>query len=131
MINAVIISAIILVSLVTVVRIFRKPLRAWAMKMTVKFKIGSLRKAIRQADKIKAVKGRKALVVYDSQSQEFTATEKKVLKKASSVTKNRSNKASTDGRKKMKSQDKRSNQQRVLNPSRIKVIEENSLYVAR
>lgn len=125
MINVTIILAIVIVSIVLLMRIFRKQIRRWVGVMCVRFKIGSIRTAIEEADKNRDETGRKTMIVYNTVSGGYEAVEKRLLKKAANI-KNKNNAVKTDGRKKL-ARSKR----RILDHDRVRSIEEKSLYVAR
>lgn len=97
------------------------------LKLRAKLQIGSLREAIAGADKNKTETGRKNMVVFNTYSGKYEPIQKKVLKVASNASKNKSNKAMTDGRKKMMKQRKA----RVIDIDRVHQIEKKSLYVTK
>jgi hypothetical protein len=106
-------------------RIFRKPVSRWLIKIRAKLQIHSLREAIADADHDKQTTGRKNMVVFNQSSGKFEPLQKRLLKIASNNTRNKSNKAMTEGRKKMMQKKKT----RVFDNNRVKQIEKKSLYV--
>lgn len=110
-----------------------KLLRSWIIKrllaLRAKLQIGSLRVAINEADKDKAKTGRKNMVVFNAYSGKYEPLQKKALKVYANATKNKSNKAMTEGRKKAMAQQKR--KKRIIDSDRVKTMEEKSLYVTK
>jgi hypothetical protein len=102
-----------------------KKLLAWRAKL----QIGSLRVAIGDADKDKEKTGRKNMVVFNTVSGKYEPIQKKILKKAADVGKNKSNKAMTDGRKRVLKLQK--HKKRIIDSYRVKTIEEKSLYITK
>jgi hypothetical protein len=72
-----------------------------SLALRAKLQIGSLREAIGGADKDKEKTGRKNMVVFNAHSGKYEPIQKKLLKAHANSTKNKSNKAMTEGRKKM------------------------------
>jgi hypothetical protein len=103
-------------------------LRNWTvkrlLKLRAKLQLGSLREAIVQADQDKEKTGRKNMVVFNTTSGKYEPVQKKLLKAASQMGKNRSNKAHTEGRRRMLK-----HKERAFTPQRVKHIEKKSLYV--
>lgn len=97
------------------------------LKLKGKLHIQSLRQAINNADKDKSATGRKNMVVYNISSGEFEPVQKKLLKTASRVTKNKNNAAQTKGRIKFAKPTKK----RYINPAKVKQTEQKSLYVTK
>ncbi len=91
--------------------LFKTPIRAWAMRLSARLKIQSLRKAIAKADEIQRTTGRKCLVVFNKSSNEYEAIEKKILKRVANNTKGKPG--------------------RVFTHDRIKLMQKKSLYVTR
>jgi trehalose/maltose hydrolase-like predicted phosphorylase len=99
----------IIVGFITLLRVFRKPIVKWLVKIRASLKIRSLRHAIQEADDNKASTFRKTMVVYNTSSGEYETLEKKILKKASYLNRNKNNAKLTEGRKKfMKKMDSHS-----------------------
>jgi hypothetical protein len=105
---------------------------SWLVKkllaLRAKLQIGSLREAIGGADKDKEKTGRKNMVVFNAHSGKYEPIQKKLLKAHANSTKNKSNKAMTEGRKKMMVKKKPA---RVIDIDKVKSIEEKSLYVTK
>lgn len=137
MILTLIISAIILVSVITLFRVFRKPIRRWVNTLYMKFKITTLRTAIRDADGIKDKTGRKAMVVFNKDTDAFEPIEKKLLKRAANASKRKNNAPMTEGRKRAAvkaQQEKKQNslkKDRVFTPEKNHRTEKKSLYVTK
>lgn len=106
-------------------RAFRDPIARWLIRLRGKLQIQSLRFAIEDADKDKAKTGRKNMVVFNKETGKFEPIQKRLLKVASRNSKNKSNKAMTDGRKRMMKQTKK----RVFTPEKVKSLEKKSVYV--
>lgn len=102
---------------------------AWMVKkllaLRAKLQISSLKEAIGLADKDKAKTGRKNMVVFNTVSGKYEPLQKRLLKNAANATKNRSNKAMTEGRKRMMKKRKA----RIIDMNRVHQIEDKSLYV--
>jgi hypothetical protein len=98
------------------------------LRLRARLQMGTLRQAIHDADDDKKNTGRKNMVIFNSTSGKFEPLQKKMLKSAANLTKNKSNKAMTEGRKKMMKKKKIS---RVINTQRVKQIEKKSLYVTK
>lgn len=103
--------AIVAGTVVTLINYFKVPIRKWAMRMSAKLTIKSLRKAVQQADAIKSTTGRKAIVVFNKTTNEYEAIEKKILKRAANNSKGKTN--------------------RFFTHDRVKLIQKKSLYVTR
>lgn len=99
------------------------------LNLRAKLQISSLREAISDADKDKARTGRKNMVVFNLTSGKYEPVQKKLLKQASQLGKNKSNKAMTDGRRRVLKKQKR--KERVFDADRIRTIEDKSLYVTK
>lgn len=106
--------------------IFKKQIRKFLYRLKTKLQFQSLRTAIHDADKDKGKTGRKNIVVYNTSTSNFEPVQKKQLKAIANRTKNKSNKAMTDGRKKMMKQTSR-----PVSMHRVKNIESKSLYVTK
>lgn len=108
-----------------------KKFTSWLIKkllsLRAKLQITSLKEAIGLADKDKEKTGRKNMVVFNTYSGKYEPLQKKLLKNAANATKNRSNKAMTEGRKKMLKKRKA----RIIDMNRVHQIEEKSLYVTK
>jgi hypothetical protein len=96
------------------------------LKLRARLQIKTLRSAIDDADENKKETGRKNMVVFNAHSGKYEPIQKRLLKNAANVTKNKSNKAMTPGRKKMMKQNKK---KRIVDSDRVKQIEKKSLYV--
>jgi len=105
--------------------IFRKQLVSQLLKLKGKLHIHSLRKAINDADADKEETGRKNMVVFNTTTGEFEPVQKKLLKTAAKVTKNKNNAARTKGRVKFAKPVKK----RYITTERVNKTEKNSLYV--
>jgi hypothetical protein len=109
-------------------------LKVWLVRLLVrwrsKLQFGTLRQAIHDADDNKEATGRKNMVVFNSTSGQFEPVQKRMLKNATRAGKNKSNKAMTDGRKRMLAQNK-GKKGRVISIDRVKHIEKKSLYVTK
>jgi hypothetical protein len=118
--------------IVAALRFFIKPL-VWGkvrlirylLRLRAKLQISSLKEAIHDADKDKEKTGRKNMVVFNTTSGKYEPVQKKLLKAATRVGKNKSNKALTEGRKRMLKQTR----ERAFTNERVKQIEKKSLYV--
>jgi isochorismate hydrolase len=88
--------------------------------------MNSLRKAISEADKIKAETGRKVMVVFNAHSGEYEPIQKKLLKKVYKNGRNKRNRALTDGIVKKRRATKKPG---LLSHDRLKQIEKRSPYV--
>lgn len=110
-------------------RVFRKPIRTWAYNLKGRLMIVSLRGAIKKADQDKKKTGRKNMVVFNRASGELEPVQKKLLKMAAKMSKNKSNAAMTKGRKRMMTKNKRKKTE--FSTERVKQIEKKSLYVTR
>jgi hypothetical protein len=97
------------------------------LRKRAKLQMGTLRHAIHDADDNKKETGRKNMVVFNTHSGHFEPMQKKLLKQVAKAGKNKSNKAMTDGRKKMM----KKKPARVIDMERVKHIEEKSLYVTK
>lgn len=110
-----------------------KKFTAWLVKkalaLRAKLQISSLKEAIGEADKDKEKTGRKNMVVFNAHSGKYEPLQKKALKTVANATKNKSNKALTDGRRRVLQQTKR--KKRIIDTDRVKTIEEKSLYVTK
>jgi hypothetical protein len=110
-----------------------KRFTSWLIKkllsLRAKLQIGSLREAIGLADKDKEKTGRKNIVVFNSHSGKYEPLQKKGLKRLAENGKNKSNKAMTDGRKRVLAKQKR--KKRIIDQDKVKSIEEKSLYVTK
>jgi hypothetical protein len=114
----------IIVGFITLLRIFRKPIVKRLVKIRASLKIRSLRHAIQEADHNKASTFRKTMVVYNTSSGEYETLEKKILKKASYLNRNKNNAKLTEGRKKFMKK-----KARAFDHDRVKNMEKKSLYV--
>jgi len=114
----------IVASVLMALRVFRKQIGKWLVKINASLKIRSLRQAISEADDNKDNTGRKTIVVYNATSGEYETIEKKILKKASYSNRNKNNAKLTPGRKKFKK-----DKTRAFSDERVKTIEKKSLYV--
>jgi hypothetical protein len=103
----------------------RKAFIRMLLRFRDKLQIGTLRLAIHEADEDKEKTDRKNMVVFNTTSGRYEAIQKKVLKNATRVGKNKSNKAMTAGRKKMM----KKKADRIMRSERVKQIEKKSLYV--
>jgi hypothetical protein len=112
---------------VALLRIFRQPIRQWVYNLRAKLRVRSLRVAIGEADDNKEKTGRKTIVVFNQHSGHFEPIEKKVLKTVAGASKNKSNKALTDGRRWFMSRTKK--KKALITTERVKQIEKKSLYV--
>lgn len=65
--------------------LFRNKIRMRVIRLSHKLKMQTLRQAINDADKDKAKTGRKNIVVYDTDTQEYRTTQKKLLKSAANA----------------------------------------------
>lgn len=97
----------------------------YLLKVRGRLQIQSLRQAIHGADKDKERTGRKNMVVYNTASGEYEPIQKRLLKNAARATKNKSNRAQTEGARRM--QQKR--RKRILDADQVHTIEKKSLYV--
>lgn len=108
-----------------------KKFTSWLIKkllsLRAKLQLGSLRVAIGEADKDKAKTDRKNMVVFNAYSGKYEPLQKKALKAHANSRKNKSNKAMTEGRKKMM----KKKPARVIDMEKVKQIEEKSLYVTK
>lgn len=113
LIRIIAILGIVLIAAIIVglLKLFKKPIRQWAMRMSARLSIKSLRKAILDADKIKQTTGRKAIVVLNKSTNEYEAIEKKLLKRAANNSKGK--------------------EDRVFTHQRVKIIQKKSPYVTR
>lgn len=109
---------------VLVLRLLKKPLTPWLLRMRGKLFVGSLRNAINEADKDKKQTGRKNIVVFNTESESFEPAQKRLLKFLASKGKNKNNAKKTDGRKKFAKPLKRK-----LDHDQVSIIEKKSLYV--
>lgn len=116
---------LILSAIGVTVRIFRGSIIRWLMSLRTKLQIRSLRHAIADADNNKSTTGRKTMVVFNRTAGSYETVEKKTLKTASNLFKNKNNAKMTEGRKKMA----KKKPARAFDPKRVKTIEKKSLYV--
>jgi hypothetical protein len=117
----------ILRSLSLLVTFFTAWLIRKALKLRAKYQISSLKEAIGDADKDKQVTGRKNIVVFNAFSGKYEPIQKKLLKNVAKAGRNTSNKAMTDGRKRVLQQQK--HKKKFMDQGRVKAIEKKSLYV--
>lgn len=108
-------------------RLFRKWIIKKLLGLRAKLQLGSLRHAIQEADENKEETGRKNIVVFNATSGKYEPVQKKLLKAAAGQSRNKSNKAMTDGRKRELAKTK--SKKRPIDQERIKQIEKKSLYV--
>lgn len=119
--------AAIMITLLILIRIFRKRIIQWLLRLRAKLQIQSLRKAIWDADKDKEKTDRKNLVVFNLSTGKYEPIQKKLLKIAANVNKNKNNAAMTEGRKRFMKKRK----ERSFDPERIRTMEQKSLYVTK
>lgn len=112
-------------SMVVMAILFRASIIKFLYRLRSKLQIHSLREAINEADKNKEETGRKNMVVFNSHSGKYEPLQKRILKAASRLNRNKSNKAMTEGRKKMM----KAKKSRTFTNDRVKQIEKKSLYV--
>lgn len=129
MIQGWMIIAMIILTTLLVLRVFRKPIRNWLLRLRAKMQIHSLRNAIAGADEDKAETGRKNMVVYNTVSGEFEPLQKRVLKRISNNAKRKNNSKMTDGRKWAQQNGKTKTGKRYFTHKRVKETEKKSLYV--
>lgn len=108
-------------------RVFRMKIVRWLLKLRGKLVIRSLRQAIEHADRDKDKTGRKNVVVFNTHSGKYENLQKKVLKAAATVGKNKNNAALTEGRLRMMKAKKK----RQFTTDRVRQIEKKSLYVTK
>lgn len=111
-------------TIILLIRVFRKPIIKYLLRIRVKVRMASLREAIHDADANKEKTGRKNLVIQKPDGF-FEPVQKRLMKVASNASKNKNNAKMTPGRKKFMSKKK---QDRLFKPERLKEIEEKSLY---
>lgn len=116
---------LLICGIITVLKLFKKPIRKWMMFLRAKLQIQSLRSAIRDADKDKEETGRKNMVVFNTHGGNFEPITKKLLKAVANKNKNKNNGKLTDGRKKFMQKKKKSE----IDTEKVKTIEKKSLYV--
>jgi hypothetical protein len=119
--------SMIIITTLTLLRVFRKQIRKWAYKIRAKLQIATLRTAIAEADKDKAETARKNMVVFNTLTGQFEPIQKKVLKGLSMATKNKNNGALTEGRKRALRMQKK--KPRYFTSEKVKETEKKSLYV--
>lgn len=113
--------------MLVLLRIFRKQVRQWAYNLRAKLRIKSLKVAIKEADDNKKKTNRKTMVVFNSASGKYEPIEKRVIKIAHKVNKNKNNAALTDGRRWWLTKNKKKKSEFTY--ERVKQIEKKSLYV--
>lgn len=107
------------------IRLFRHRIIKYLLRLRVKVRISSLRGAIHEADENKEKTGRKNMVIQKPDGF-FETVQKRRMKAASNLTKNKNNAKLTPGRKKFMKK-----KERLFEPGRLKEIENKSLYVTK
>lgn len=108
--------------LFTPLRALRDFLIMQLLRLRAKMQIGSLRDAIKEADRLSLSTGRKHLVVYNKATGEYEAIEKQLLKAAHK----RRKMVTANDRRQRNKEDMGSN--RGMKLSRVKEIEKRSVY---
>lgn len=113
---------LIIGTIIFLLRVFRPQITRFLTRLQVKIRMQSLRSAINEADENKSKTGRKNIVV-PTHDGFFEPVQKRKMKAASNLTKNKNNAKHTPGRLKFMKK-----KQRLFQPERIKEIEDKSLY---
>ena len=109
-------------TIILLVRVFRKHIIRYLLRLRVKVRMVSLREAIHDADDNKSKTGRKNLVIQKPDGF-FEPVQKRRMKVASNLSKNKNNAKMTPGRRKFMKK-----KERLFEPERLKEIEDKSLY---
>ena len=109
-------------TMILLLRVFRPAITKLLKRWLVKIRMQSLREAIHKADESKSETGRKNLVVQKPDGF-FENVQKRRMKMASNVSKNKNNAKMTKGRRKFMQK-----KERLFEPQRLKEIETKSLY---
>ena len=112
-----------IVTIILLLRVFKKPIISYLLRLRVKIRMVSLREAIHEADDDKAKTMRKNMVVQKPDGF-FETIQKSKMKALDNATKNKNNAQMTPGRRKFMAKKK----ERLFEPERIKEIENKSLY---
>lgn len=111
---------------ILLIRVFRKAIVSYLLKLRGRLTVASIRNAIQEADKDKEKTGRKNMVVFNTASGSFEPVQKKLLKGIARKNRNRSNAKQTDGRKRYLAQNPK--EKSYLTSERVKTVEKKSLY---